>query len=89
MFRGLDYVLDEARKRGIRLILSFTDNWSSIGGVDQYVNWSSTARTHEDFFSDRQSRRMYINNVEKIISRVNTINGRTYRDDPTIMAWNL
>lgn len=89
MFRGLDYALDEARKRGIRMIISFVDNWSAVGGVDQYINWSSTAKTHDDFFSDHQTKRMYKNHVQAVIHRVNTINGRVYRDDPTIMAWNM
>ncbi|GMH44902.1 hypothetical protein BSKO_12859 [Bryopsis sp. KO-2023] len=42
-FKALDYILDEARKHGIRVILSFIDNWKYYNGVDQYVDWSSTS----------------------------------------------
>ena len=41
--RALDFLLSEANKYGIRVILSFVDNWKYHGGVDQIVDWSSTA----------------------------------------------
>lgn len=34
-FKALDYILNEARKHGIRVILSFVDNWKYYNGVDQ------------------------------------------------------
>lgn len=42
-FRGLDFVLNEARQFGMRVIVSFTDNWKYLNGADQYVDWSKTA----------------------------------------------
>ena len=48
---------------------------------------SSAAQVHEDFFSKPGPMQLYKNSVQKIIGRVNTINGRMYRDDPTIMSW--
>lgn len=41
--RALDFLLDEASKVGIRVILSFVDNWKYPGGVDQMIDWSETA----------------------------------------------
>lgn len=32
---------------------------------------------------------MYKNNARFLLSRVNSINGRVYKEDPTILAWNL
>ncbi|GMH40074.1 hypothetical protein BSKO_07978 [Bryopsis sp. KO-2023] len=89
MFRGLDYFLDEARKHDIRVILSFTDNWPKAGGADEYVKWSPSAGSHPDFFTDEGAKNLYKEHVRTVINRVNSINGRVYRDDPTIMAWNL
>ncbi|GMH43167.1 hypothetical protein BSKO_11089 [Bryopsis sp. KO-2023] len=40
---GLDFVLNQARQFGMRVIISFTDNWKYLNGVDQYVDWSETA----------------------------------------------
>ncbi len=44
-------------------------------------------QVHEDFFSKPGPMQLYKDSVQKIIGRVNTIHGRMYRDDPTIMAW--
>lgn len=42
---GLDFVMDEASKRGIRITLVFANYWSQYGGVDQYNVWSFQAGT--------------------------------------------
>ena len=59
-----------------QVILSLMDNWSNPGGIDQIVAWSSTAQQRTDFFSDQASMELYQSSVAKIITRVNTINGR-------------
>lgn len=88
VFRGLDYLLDEARKRGIRVLLALTDNWQPTGGADQFVAWAGST-THEDFFTQQRPRQLYKDHVKVVLTRVNTVNGRTYKDDPTIFGWNL
>lgn len=87
MLRGLDFLLDEARKRGLKLILSFTSNWTPTGGVDEYANMTGTQ--HNDFFSNPATMALYQDYLKTIVTRTNTINGRAYKDDPTIMAWDL
>ena len=42
-----------------------------------------------DFFTSPAIKEAYRGFVHTITSRVNTINGRRYSDDPTIMAWDL
>ena len=42
---GLDFVLNEASKRNIRVLLVFANYWSQYGGVDQYNVWSFQAGT--------------------------------------------
>lgn len=86
--RGLDYLLDEARKRGIRLILALASNWTPTGGVPEYLKWGGSTK-QVDFFTDAKIQGMYKDWVKTITSRVNSINGRTYAEDPTIMAWDL
>lgn len=44
---------------------------------------------HGLFFKDADAKQMYKNNARFLLTRNNSINGRTYRDDPTIIAWNL
>lgn len=89
VFQGLDYVLAKADKVGIRLILPLINNWKSYGGIDQYVAWSSTANSHDDFYTDSNTRKWFKNYIYTVLNRVNTINGKTYKNDPTIFAWEL
>ena len=55
--------------------------------MNQYVQWSSDASTSEHFFSDATCREHYKRNMINVVSRINTFNGRRYRDDPTILSW--
>jgi mannan endo-1,4-beta-mannosidase len=89
VFQGLDYVIAEAGRRGLRLILPLVNNWGDYGGMDQYVQWSSTANRHDDFYTDADCRQWYKDHVRKILKRRNTFTGIRYRDDPTILGWEL
>ena len=60
-----------------QVILSFVDNWQATGGVDQFVKWSGSTITHQQFFSDGNCMQLYKNTVAAIVNRVNSINGRT------------
>nr|GMD13183.1 mannan endo-1,4-beta-mannosidase 5 [Ipomoea batatas] len=93
VFQGLDFVLSEARKYGVRLILSFVNNWNDFGGKAQYVQWARNAgapvNNDDDFFTQSVPKDYYKNHIKKIITRNNTITGIAYKDDPTVMAWEL
>ncbi len=88
-FMGLDYVLDQADQNGLRVILPLVNNWDDYGGMNQYVAWSGTASSHDDFYTDANCRTWYKNHISAVLNRVNTFNGRIYREDPTIFAWEL
>ncbi|XP_071710669.1 mannan endo-1,4-beta-mannosidase 5-like isoform X2 [Rutidosis leptorrhynchoides] len=90
---GLDFVITEARKYGLRLILSFVNNYKDFGGRSQYVNWARSSgvqiSSDDDFYTNPIVKGYYKNHVERVITRINTINRIAYRDDTTIMAWEL
>lgn len=44
---GLDFVLNEASKRGIRAVLVLANYWAMYGGIDQYNVWSFEAGSGE------------------------------------------
>ena len=46
-FSGLDWVLHEAGKRGVRVVLVLTDYWEHHGGVSQYLDWAAARRRGE------------------------------------------
>ncbi len=90
LFQGLDWVIQQASLRDIKLILVFTDYWEYNGGVAQYLDWAgSRARTKNDFFSNSKCKMMYKNNIQRILERINTYTGVRYRHDKSIMAWEL
>ncbi|KAL8098495.1 mannan endo-1,4-beta-mannosidase 7-like [Apium graveolens] len=93
MFQGLDFVIYEARRHGIKLILSLVNNYEDYGGKNQYVNWARDQGEHitcdDDFFSNPMVKGFYKNHVNTILSRRNSITGVPYKDDNTIMAWEL
>ncbi len=44
---------------------------------------------HSLFFNDTDSRKLYKNYIKAIVTRENSINGRKYSEDPTLMSWSL
>lgn len=84
----LDQVIAAAQKDGIKLILPLVNNWTAFGGIDQYVRWAGGAN-HDDFFTDPQIKQWYKDWVSHLLNRTNTITGIAYKDDPTIMSWEL
>jgi len=88
-FEALDYAVKRAGQEGIYLVIALTNNWDAFGGVNQYVEWSDTASSHDDFYTDEACKTMYKNYVKHMISRKNSITGTPYMEDPTIMTWEL
>ncbi|XP_075491501.1 mannan endo-1,4-beta-mannosidase 7 [Primulina tabacum] len=93
MFQGLDFVIAEARRYGIKLILSLANNYESFGGKKQYVNWARNKgqylNSDDDFFTDFLVKGFYKNHIRTVLNRYNHITGVVYKNDPTIMAWEL
>ncbi|KAG9156422.1 hypothetical protein Leryth_022843 [Lithospermum erythrorhizon] len=94
VFKGLDYVIVEARKHKIRLILSLVNNLPAFGGKSQYVRWADEAGTYgfssnDSFFSHPVIKVYYKEYVKAIVSRKNSLSGIRYSDEPAIFAWEL
>ena len=84
-FQALDRVLASAAELGIQVILPFVDNWAHWGGIAEYASFRGKSR--ESFFSDAELIGDFKKTIEKVVLRTNSVNKRTYRDDPTIYAW--
>ncbi|XP_065009371.1 mannan endo-1,4-beta-mannosidase 1-like [Musa acuminata AAA Group] len=93
IFLGLDFVVSEARKYGIKLILSLVNNYDSFGGKKQYVQWArdqgENIGSDDEFFTNPVVKGYYKSHIKTVVTRVNTITGVAYKDDPTIFAWEL
>lgn len=84
----LDQVIKSARDKGIRLVIPLTNNWSAFGGMDQYVRWRAGTH-HDQFYTDPVIRGWYKDWISHVLNRTNSLTGVKYKDDPTIMAWEL
>ncbi|KAK8269291.1 hypothetical protein V6Z12_D11G119800 [Gossypium hirsutum] len=93
VFKGLDFVVAEANKYGIHLILSLANNFKDFGGKDKYVQWAKqrgrNLSKEDDFFTDSVVKKYYKNHIKAVLTRINTITGVAYKDDPIIFAWEL
>jgi len=88
IFAKLDYTINKAADLGLKLIIPFVNNWDDYGGMNQYVSWVG-AGSHDDFYSNTICKDYYKDHINTLLNRVNSINGLTYKNDPTIMAWEL
>ena len=84
----LDHLIADAEQSGIRLILPLVNHWPDFGGMDQYVKWFH-AKSRDDFYRDPRIREAYKSYTSQILNRENTITGRLYKDEPSILAWEL
>ncbi|MCC8980007.1 glycoside hydrolase 5 family protein [Bradyrhizobium acaciae] len=85
----VDFLIAEAGKRHLKLIIGFLDFWAYTGGAQQMRAWYGSEDKSGFFFRDRRTRRDYMNWARHVVQRVNSLTGIAYRDDPTIMAWEL
>lgn len=101
-FVQLDRVISEAARNNLRVQLCLTNWWRDTGGVTQYLYWAGITDAADDakpfginveramlFYTNERTRQLYREHVEKIVTRRNTVTGTLYRDDPTIMSYEL
>ncbi len=103
LLAGLDFTLCEMAKRGMTAVIYLTNSWDWSGGFgfylratghgdspnasgDGYRDYVEYAKT---FFDDKAAQRLYLDFVASIVGRTNSLTGKPYRDDPTIMSWQL
>ena len=101
---GLDLVLSEMGKRGMKAVIFLSNNWEWSGGFQQYLDWNGLVpegmRTRKltwdelrdvvsKFYGCEPCKVSYGKQVSLILGRTNRYNKRKYTEDPTIMAWEL
>jgi len=103
LLAGLDYLMAELGKREMKAVvcLSATDTWS--GGPAFYLQPSApcqalpatadTARARQAdigaFYTDGEAMKRYLEHVRYIVGRTNRYTRRAYKDDATLMAWEI
>jgi len=105
LLRGLDHTLAEMGKRNISAVVYLTNFWEWSGGMMTYLYWTNGGRyinmnnpahpwpqfadMSSEFYGHAAAVRMFDNYVRAVVGRRNTVTGRHYGDDSTIMAWQL
>lgn len=104
VLKGLDIVLDEMSKRDMTAIIFFSNNWEWSGGFQQYLIWNDVISSEwlekkptwdelrdnvAKFYSCRACTEDYNKQIRLVVNRQNSVSGKRYIDDPTIMAWEL
>lgn len=68
VLQGLDFVISEAKRYGIKLVLSLVNNYENFGGKKQYVNWArsqgQSVSSDDDFFTNSVVKGYYKNHVQ-------------------------
>ncbi len=102
--KGLDFLLSEMSKRNMKAVLYVSNNWEWSGGFLQYLRWNDQVSEQQfmnrlswdelrdvvsKFYSCAPCKAQYLEQVRNIVNRKNSINGYLYKDDGTIMAWQI
>ncbi|NUP79622.1 MAG: cellulase family glycosylhydrolase, partial [Nonomuraea sp.] len=94
-FALFDYVIESAKAHGVKLLPVFENYWEAYGGIDRRLEWEGLSGGHPGrgkFFNKTVCPgcfTSYKNYVSHALNRVNHYSGVTYKDDPTIFAWEL
>ena len=90
---ALDRSVALAKSRNIRLILRLTNNWEPYGGIRRYVGWHLGRVPSQNesslFYTEPAIRTWFQSYARMLVDRRNTVTGITYRNEPTILAWEL
>ncbi|KAI0743605.1 mannanase [Daedaleopsis nitida] len=79
--QNFDNVIAAAKANGIRLIVALTNNWSDYGGMDVYVKQILNSANHDLFYTDASVIAAFKSYVQTFVTR--------YKNEPTILAWEL
>lgn len=100
---GLDYMLTEMAEREMLAVIYLTNSWDWSGGYGFYLREDGAGDSPDArgegyndyvayarrFYHSEKAKTLYYDHIKKIVSRTNSITGRPYKDDPTIMSWQL
>jgi mannan endo-1,4-beta-mannosidase len=104
LWQGLDFLLAEMARRDMKAVLYLNNFWQWSGGMSSYMSWSTGKdaadpdvtgdwntfiHSSASFYRDAKAQEAFRSAIKQLIARKNSVSGRLYRDDPTIMSWQL
>lgn len=105
LWKGLDFLLAEMAKRNMKAVMVLGNFWTWSGGFPQYLKWAQNDTIpfpqdpkyswqnftdySKQFYVNKKAQKLMDNHIEKVIDRINSITHVEYKNDPTIMSWQL
>lgn len=100
---GLDYLLMEMGKRDMVAVLYLNNSWEWSGGYGFYLEHAGAGKAPRPneagypafmefvskFADNQKAHQLFYDYVKFIVSRKNQYTGKAYKDDPTIMSWQI
>lgn len=101
---GLDELLLEMKKRKMKAVIYLSNNWEWSGGFLQYLKWNNQISDSifensmpwdvmrdeiSKFYNCKDCIAEYLQQVHYIINRRNSLSQILYKNDATIMAWEI
>jgi len=100
---GLDFFMNELRKRKMTAVLYLNNSWEWSGGYSAYLEWmgygkivnsatngwSAYMNYVKRFLSSDSAKALFAEHVRYIVTRTNRYSQIRYVDDPTIMSWQI
>lgn len=103
LLTGLDYLLAELEKRGMKAVLYLNNAWEWSGGFSTYLEWAGEGKAvnpatdgyqaymkyASKFSTNKKAQELAANHVRNIVGRVNSVTGKPYTESPAIMSWQI
>ena len=103
VFQGLDWLLSELGKRKMTAVVYLNNAWEWSGGYARYLEWAGAGDAvlpsvagwpaymeyASQFVTNDRAKELFAAHVRTVVSRINTITGIPYKDDPSIFSWQI
>ncbi|MCD1258965.1 S-layer homology domain-containing protein [Paenibacillus athensensis] len=86
-FARFDYILDSAKRHGVRVMPTLSNYWTDYGGIKAYATANNLQWL--EFYTNPQLKQLFKDYIQYATNRTNTLTQVAYKDDPTIIAWDL
>lgn len=103
LFAGLDRLLAEMGRRGMKAVLFLNNAWEWSGGYGMYLEWAGDGpalipaeagyqaymESVSRFSTNEKAKELFADHVRTVVTRVNTVTGKPYSEDPAIFSWQI
>jgi hypothetical protein len=98
--QAMDRVVKKAKDRGMKIIATLTNFQDANGGLGRYMYWTghvSSSCGFDMYNSSQMNTALTATDMKNaikgyfsmVLNRVNTVTGVAYKNEPTIMAWEI